>query len=186
MRCGHIDTKLRQARAALRQVRPAAIILDILLRGEDSWQWLSEIKANEATRDIPVIVVTTVEDSAKGRALGADAYLVKPVARQQLIATLDNLVGREAPARADTGRPSRLEAITALIVDDLTGGYAAADHVVKGVSFGVAPGELVCVIGPNGAGKSTVLKLLTGLLRPRAGHVALDLASHARRGLVPV
>lgn len=64
--------------------------------------------------------------------------------------------------------------MTALIVDDLTGGYAAADHVVKGVSFGVAPGELVCVIGPNGAGKSTVLRLLTGLLRPRAGHVALD------------
>ena len=64
--------------------------------------------------------------------------------------------------------------MTALTVHELTGGYAAADHVVKGVSFTVAPGELVCVIGPNGAGKSTVLKLLTGLLRPRAGQVALD------------
>ncbi len=64
--------------------------------------------------------------------------------------------------------------MTALMVRDLTGGYAAADHVVKGVSFTVAPRELVCVIGPNGAGKSTVLKLLTGLLRPRAGQVALD------------
>lgn len=64
--------------------------------------------------------------------------------------------------------------MTALIVRELTGGYAAADHVVKGVSLGVGPGELVCVIGPNGAGKSTVLKLLTGMLRPRAGHVELD------------
>ncbi|WP_198374884.1 ABC transporter ATP-binding protein [Neoroseomonas rubea] len=64
--------------------------------------------------------------------------------------------------------------MTALAVEELTGGYAAADHVVKGVSLGVAPGELLCVIGPNGAGKSTVLKLLTGLLRPRAGRVALD------------
>ncbi|GGJ19115.1 ABC transporter ATP-binding protein [Neoroseomonas lacus] len=64
--------------------------------------------------------------------------------------------------------------MTALTVQELTGGYAAADHVVKGVSFTVASGELVCVIGPNGAGKSTVLKLLTGLLRPRAGQVALD------------
>lgn len=64
--------------------------------------------------------------------------------------------------------------MTALAVEGLTGGYAAADHVVKGVSLAVAPGELVCVIGPNGAGKSTVLRLLTGLLTPRAGRVALD------------
>ena len=64
--------------------------------------------------------------------------------------------------------------MTALAVEDLVGGYAAADHVVKGVSLAVSPRELVCVIGPNGAGKSTVLKLLTGLLRPRGGRVALD------------
>ncbi|WP_198371549.1 ABC transporter ATP-binding protein [Roseomonas rosulenta] len=63
--------------------------------------------------------------------------------------------------------------MTALAVEGLTGGYAAADHVVKGVSFTVAAGELLCVIGPNGAGKSTVLKLMTGLLRPRAGRVLL-------------
>jgi signal transduction histidine kinase/CheY-like chemotaxis protein len=128
---------LRQARAALRQVRPAAVILDILLRGEDSWQWLSEIKANEATRDIPVIVVTTVDDSAKGRALGADAYLVKPVGRQQLIATLDNLVWREEPARADTGRLSRLEAITALIVDDDEGARYVLKHLLGQLSIRV-------------------------------------------------
>ena len=73
--------------------------------------------------------------------------------------------------------------MTALIVDELVGGYATADHVAKGVSLGVAPGELVCIIGPNGAGKSTVLKLLTGLLRPRAGRVALD--GHEVTGLPP-
>jgi branched-chain amino acid transport system ATP-binding protein len=64
--------------------------------------------------------------------------------------------------------------MTALAVEALVGGYAAADHVVKGVSLAVGPGELVCIIGPNGAGKSTVLKLLTGLLTPRGGRVALD------------
>lgn len=64
--------------------------------------------------------------------------------------------------------------MTALSVEGLTGGYAAADHIVKGVSLAVAPGELLCVIGPNGAGKSTVLKLLAGLLTPRGGRVALD------------
>ena len=64
--------------------------------------------------------------------------------------------------------------MTALVVDALVGGYAAADHVVKGVSFAVAARDLVCVIGPNGAGKSTVLKLLTGLLHPREGRATLD------------
>ncbi len=60
-----------------------------------------------------------------------------------------------------------------LAIEGLLGGYGDADHVVKGVSLTVATGELVCVIGPNGAGKSTVLKLVTGLLRPRAGQVRL-------------
>jgi branched-chain amino acid transport system ATP-binding protein/neutral amino acid transport system ATP-binding protein len=61
-----------------------------------------------------------------------------------------------------------------LAISGLVGGYAAADHVVKGVDLGVAPGELVTVIGPNGAGKSTVLKLATGLLKPKAGRVEVD------------
>jgi len=60
-----------------------------------------------------------------------------------------------------------------LEINGLVGGYAAADHVVKGVSVAVAPGELVTVIGPNGAGKSTLLKLACGLLTPRQGRVRL-------------
>lgn len=63
--------------------------------------------------------------------------------------------------------------MTALVVTDLVGGYSPDDQVVKGVSFSVAPGRLVCVIGPNGAGKSTVLKLLAGLLRPSAGRISV-------------
>ena len=63
--------------------------------------------------------------------------------------------------------------MSALAIEDLVGGYGAADHVVKGVSLKVDPGELVTVIGPNGAGKSTVLKLAVGLLQPKAGRVGL-------------
>ena len=51
-----------------------------------------------------------------------------------------------------------------LSVRELTGGYAAADEVVKGLALDVAPGEILTVIGPNGAGKSTALKLIAGLL----------------------
>jgi signal transduction histidine kinase/DNA-binding response OmpR family regulator len=110
---------LRHAREAMRHVRPAGIILDIILRGEDSWQWLSEIKAAEETRNIPVLVVTTVEDHAKGMALGADAYLVKPVSRQQLIAHLDRWVmAGGPPGRGDDRKTKTFALGTALIVDN--------------------------------------------------------------------
>jgi ABC-2 type transport system ATP-binding protein len=44
-------------------------------------------------------------------------------------------------------------------------------HAVDGISFSVAPGEIVGFLGPNGAGKTTTLKMLSGLLHPTAGEV---------------
>jgi ABC-2 type transport system ATP-binding protein len=41
---------------------------------------------------------------------------------------------------------------------------------VRDLSFSIEPGERVAFVGPNGAGKSTSLKMLTGILRPSAGH----------------
>ncbi|MDP3766516.1 MAG: response regulator, partial [Dehalococcoidia bacterium] len=84
---------LEQARHALRQVRPAAIVLDILLRGQDAWGLLAELKRAEDTRSIPVIVVTAVDDERKGLALGADAYVIKPVQRRWLLEKLRELTG---------------------------------------------------------------------------------------------
>jgi ABC-2 type transport system ATP-binding protein len=54
---------------------------------------------------------------------------------------------------------------------------------LKGVSFDVAPGEVVGLLGPNGAGKSTTIKILTGYLQPDNGQVkvnGLDVLSHTR------
>jgi branched-chain amino acid transport system ATP-binding protein len=44
-------------------------------------------------------------------------------------------------------------------------------QVVWGVSLDVAPGEMVCLLGPNGSGKSTVMNSISGLVRPRRGHI---------------
>jgi CheY-like chemotaxis protein len=79
---------LEEARRALAQIRPRAIILDILLGKEDSWGFLAAAKAEAAPQGIPVLVVTTVEDRAKGLALGADAYAVKPIDRAWLLGEL--------------------------------------------------------------------------------------------------
>lgn len=52
--------------------------------------------------------------------------------------------------------------------------YYDAIHALKGVSFSVSRGELVTLLGANGAGKTTTLKTLSGLLRPRRGHIELE------------
>ena len=76
---------LREARNFLSTMQPAAILLDLLLQGEESWSFLAELKSSEVTQSIPVIVVSTVLDRAKVLALGADAYTTKPVSKEELI-----------------------------------------------------------------------------------------------------
>jgi signal transduction histidine kinase/CheY-like chemotaxis protein len=84
---------LREARQAMSAVRPRAILLDILLEGEDAWKFLADLKAGDDTRDIPVVVLSTTDDPGKGLALGADVYAVKPVEREWLLDTLRRLAG---------------------------------------------------------------------------------------------
>ncbi|WP_039917245.1 ATP-binding protein [Cellvibrio mixtus] len=85
---------LREAAERWTAERPVAVILDIVLQGEDSWLWLAEMKNDPARSDVPVIIVTEVEDKRKGLSLGADAYYVKPLFKQQLLSTLRTLVGQ--------------------------------------------------------------------------------------------
>ncbi|MGE3267602.1 MAG: ATP-binding cassette domain-containing protein [Chloroflexota bacterium] len=56
-------------------------------------------------------------------------------------------------------------------------------EAVAGVSFSVAPGEMVGYVGPNGAGKSTTIKMLTGILQPGGGQVRVDGFDPARQRL---
>jgi signal transduction histidine kinase/CheY-like chemotaxis protein len=79
---------LRMARQALTQFRPCAVILDVLLDRETGWDLLAELKASEKLRDIPVLVITLVENEPKALALGAEAFCVKPVDRNWLLQKL--------------------------------------------------------------------------------------------------
>jgi signal transduction histidine kinase/ActR/RegA family two-component response regulator len=89
---------------AVRRTRPDAVLLDIRLPGIDGWAVLKALKADQETRAIPVIVVSIVDERSRGVELGAAAYLVKPIRREDLLSAL---VGVGAPvathARPGTG-----------------------------------------------------------------------------------
>jgi signal transduction histidine kinase/CheY-like chemotaxis protein len=84
---------LAEARRALRSFRPAAIVLDILLEYENSWSLLADVKADEKTRDIPVIVATTIDNRTKAMSLGADHFALKPLDRGWLLDRLNEVGG---------------------------------------------------------------------------------------------
>jgi len=95
---------LKEARRALKEFNPVAVVLDVLLQGEHSWQLLEDLKRDPATRDIPVFVVTVVENEKKAIALGATAFHAKPIDRVWLLSRL----------RATSSRVNK----SLLIVDD--------------------------------------------------------------------
>jgi ABC-type branched-subunit amino acid transport system ATPase component len=60
-----------------------------------------------------------------------------------------------------------------LNLQDVVAGYDGSD-VLKGVSLEVEQGSVTCIVGPNGAGKSTVLRVISGLLKPRLGKLTFN------------
>jgi CheY-like chemotaxis protein len=82
-----------------RQLHPAAITLDIMMPDLDGWTVLAAIKGDPELADIPVILMTIVDEKNRGYALGATDYMVKPIDREQLSRVLRNIcgaVGRQA------------------------------------------------------------------------------------------
>ncbi len=85
---------LREADECWITHEPTVVILDIMLAGTDSWRWLAETKNDDRRRKVPIIVASEVDDRRKGFSLGADAYFIKPLFRDELIETLRKLTGR--------------------------------------------------------------------------------------------
>jgi len=72
-----------------RDMRPDAIILDVVMPHSDGWDVLTKLKADPGLRDIPVIILTVVDERPLGYSLGAAEYLTKPVDRERLARLLD-------------------------------------------------------------------------------------------------
>jgi signal transduction histidine kinase/CheY-like chemotaxis protein len=71
-----------------KELRPAAITLDVMMPGMDGWAVLSQLKADPELADIPVIMLTMVQDRSIGFALGVSDYLTKPIERERLLEVL--------------------------------------------------------------------------------------------------
>jgi DNA-binding response OmpR family regulator len=71
--------------AVARSIRPAVIVLDVLLPGLNGWEFIERAKSDPALHETSIIVTTVVDDRVRAMALGASEYLIKPVSREQLL-----------------------------------------------------------------------------------------------------
>ena len=87
--------------AVARAERPDLILMDIQLPGMDGLQATALLKADEATRAIPVIALTALAmkgDEERIRAAGCDGYIAKPLAYKQFLATVSAQLSKTAAA----------------------------------------------------------------------------------------
>jgi PAS domain S-box-containing protein len=92
-----------------KRLHPSVITLDLLLPLKDGWQVLKELKRHPLCKQIPVIIVSIIDEKNLGFSLGAVDYFVKPVNREDLVAALDKV---HLVARPDGRKP------TVLVIDD--------------------------------------------------------------------
>ncbi|MBI4377502.1 MAG: response regulator [Nitrospinae bacterium] len=92
-----------------KEFQPFLITLDIMLPKKDGWDVLSELKNSHDTVDIPVIIVSIIDNKDLGFSLGAVEYLIKPVDRRKLIDTVHAWI----PAEKSKGKSLKI-----LVIDD--------------------------------------------------------------------
>jgi len=117
----------REGLRLARELRPAAMTLDIIMPDLDGWTVLAAIKGDPALAGIPVILLTIVDEKNRGYSLGAADYLVKPVDRERLTALMRRI------CRSTEGR--------VLIVDDDEMGRQQMRSAIEQDGWGVVEAE---------------------------------------------
>jgi CheY-like chemotaxis protein len=109
-----------------RTLQPWLITLDILLPRKDGWEVLQELKEDVVTRDIPVIIVSIVDDPERGFSLGAADYILKPFDREDFLRRL---------GRHSFTTKVRVAPVQILIIDDDPGAVEALAGILEPVGF---------------------------------------------------
>ena len=160
-----------------RELQPLAITLDIVMPLKDGWQVLHDLKADDATRDIPVLILSIIGNRDLGFQLGASDYLLKPLEVQAVLDALSRI-----SAAGDAGGSARL-----LVVDDDPAIIDMVQQLLEGRKF---------VIESAGDGQAAIQAIqndppdaiLLDLMMPKLdGFGVLDkLKSHAKLSKIPV
>ncbi len=122
-----------------KELHPAAITLDVMMPGMDGWAVLSTLKSEPELADIPVVMLTIVDDKNLGYSLGATDYMIKPVDRERLAEILMKfrdvppprcalVIDDEEPARQMLTRLLEKEGWNVLQAED---GLAALERMKK-------------------------------------------------------
>ena len=106
--------------ALAKRYRPTGILLDVMLPGMDGWTVIERLKAEAATRHIPVHFISATDDATRGLELGAVGFLTKPVSRESITAAFERLL------HFAEGRTRHL-----LVVDDDASARAAVRTLLK-------------------------------------------------------
>ena len=111
-----------------RELHPDIITLDVMMPGLDGWAVLSALKADPGLADIPVVMLTIVDNKNLGYALGAADYLTKPIQRDRLLAILEKYCPPSEPA-------------TVLVVEDDAATREIIRHLLEKSGVQVAEAE---------------------------------------------
>lgn len=105
----------RNVLETIRKNRPDVIVLDVLMPYKDGWEILATLKADPETKEIPVVICSVLREQKFALSLGADAYLVKPVQRDDLLQVIKQFAPSGGKVLAVDDDPNALEIITRLL-----------------------------------------------------------------------
>jgi len=108
------DEGIRKAK----EIHPFAVTLDILMPQKDGWGVLSDLKADPATRDIPIIVLSIIDNKELGFSLGAFDYLVKPFDKEAIMAALQRIPASAKRVLVVDDEPAAVDLLTQILQDE--------------------------------------------------------------------
>ena len=106
-----------------RKFSPDVILLDILMPDKDGWEVMLELKKDEALKDVPVIVISTLDDDNSASSLGAKVFMKKPVEKDELLKHINELFSGDINGKK------------ALVIDDQEEARDLASRMLTGIGF---------------------------------------------------